>query len=52
MQELSCLGCQASWNAGVDDLIRSGYWPATTIHEADLFCHFEDKEMALVGMSF
>ncbi|XP_035528808.1 uncharacterized protein LOC118336301 [Morone saxatilis] len=56
MPELTCEGCQATWTAGLDDLINSGYWPATlhfvTIYETDLFYTFEDMKMASPGMSF
>lgn len=56
MPELTCEGCQARWTAGLDDLINSGYWPATlhfsTIYETDLFYTFEDMKMASPGMSF
>ncbi|XP_034738953.1 uncharacterized protein LOC117951366 isoform X1 [Etheostoma cragini] len=55
MPELSCEGCQATWTAEVDDLIQSGYWPATlnfaTVYEEDLFFTFESMKMASPGMS-
>lgn len=55
MPELSCERCQATWTAGVDDLILSGYWPVTlnfaTIYEEDLFFTFESLKMASPGMS-
>ncbi|KAF3837679.1 hypothetical protein F7725_009447 [Dissostichus mawsoni] len=45
MPELSCHTCDATWAAGLDDLIQSGYWPATlhfsTIYETDVFYSFE-----------
>ncbi|XP_051236827.1 uncharacterized protein LOC127352456 isoform X2 [Dicentrarchus labrax] len=56
MPELTCEGCQATWTAGLDDLIKTGYWPATlhfvTIYETDLFYTFEDMKMESPGMSF
>ncbi|XP_073672422.1 uncharacterized protein [Paramisgurnus dabryanus] len=55
MPELSCEACQAKWVAGVADLIRSGYWPATlhfaTIYATDVFISFEDMKMAAPGLS-
>ncbi|KAF3854446.1 hypothetical protein F7725_022501 [Dissostichus mawsoni] len=36
-----CDACHATWAAGVDNLIRSGYWPAilqfSTIYDTDVF---------------
>lgn len=55
MPDLSCDSCQASWTAGVDDLIRSNYWPATlkfsTIYATDVFFSFENIKMASPGLS-
>ena len=55
MPQLSCERRQASWEAEVEDLLESGYWPATlnyaTIYEADLFHSFEDMKMASPGLS-
>ncbi|KAF3842759.1 hypothetical protein F7725_001608 [Dissostichus mawsoni] len=55
MPELSCDACHATWAAGVDNLIRSGYWPATlqfaTIYDTDVFHSFEEMKMAAPGLS-
>ncbi|KAF3836198.1 hypothetical protein F7725_028756 [Dissostichus mawsoni] len=55
MPELSCHTCDATWAAGLDDLIQSGYWPATlhfsTIYETDVFYSFEEMKMAAPGLS-
>ncbi|XP_077065644.1 uncharacterized protein LOC143718468 [Siphateles boraxobius] len=29
MPEMKCEACKATWSAGVDDLVRNDYWPAT-----------------------
>ncbi|KAF3833353.1 hypothetical protein F7725_027018 [Dissostichus mawsoni] len=50
MPELSCHTCDATWAAGLDDLIQSGYWPATlhfsTIYETDVFYSFEEMKIS------
>lgn len=55
MPDLSCESCQASWTAGVDDLIGSNYWPATlqfsTVYATDIFFSFEKIKMASPGLS-
>ena len=55
MPQLTCEGCNTTWETGVEYLIQSGYWPATlnfaTIYEADLFNSFEDMKMASPGLS-
>ncbi|XP_034070758.1 uncharacterized protein LOC117545178 isoform X2 [Gymnodraco acuticeps] len=55
MPELSCDTCHVTWAAGVDNLIRSGYWPATlqfaTIYDTDIFHSFEEMKMAVPGLS-
>ncbi len=55
MPELSCEACQATWAAGVVDLNRSDYWPATlhfaTIYATDVFFSFEEMKMAAPGLS-
>ncbi|KAF3835649.1 hypothetical protein F7725_028207, partial [Dissostichus mawsoni] len=55
MPELSCDACHATWAAGVDNLIRSGYWPATlqfaTIYDTDVFHSFEEMKMEAPGLS-
>ncbi|KAF7694125.1 hypothetical protein HF521_007878 [Silurus meridionalis] len=55
MPELSCEACQATWAAGVVELNRSDYWPATlnfaTIHATDVFFSFEEMKMAAPGLS-
>ncbi|KAI4829812.1 hypothetical protein KUCAC02_001477, partial [Chaenocephalus aceratus] len=51
MPELSCHTCDATRAAGLDDLIQSGYWPATlhfsTMYETDVFYSFEEMKMAI-----
>ncbi|RXN30287.1 ATP-binding cassette sub-family D member 3 [Labeo rohita] len=55
MPELSCEACQATWAAGVVDLNRSDYWPATlqfsTMYATDVFFSFEEMKMAAPGLS-
>ncbi len=55
MPELSCEACQATWAAGVVDLNRSDYWPATlhfaTVYATDVFFSFEEMKMASPGLS-
>lgn len=55
MPELSCEACQATWAAGVAELNRSDYWPATlnfaTIYATDVFFSFEEMKMAAPGLS-
>ena len=45
MPDLSCEICTGTWSAGVDDLIKSNYWPATpqfcTVYDTDIFFSFE-----------
>ncbi|KAI9537266.1 hypothetical protein NQZ68_026396 [Dissostichus eleginoides] len=36
MPELACEACAATWTTGVDDLLRSDYWPAT-LHFATIY---------------
>ncbi|XP_033984221.1 uncharacterized protein LOC117480849 [Trematomus bernacchii] len=56
MPELACEACAATWTTGVDDLLRSDYWPATlhfaTIYATDVFFSFEEMKMAAPGLSF
>lgn len=55
MPELVCETCGASGIAGVDDLLRSDYWPATlhfsTIFANDTFISFEESKMVAPGLS-
>ncbi|GAA6096745.1 uncharacterized protein LOC113098339 [Tachysurus ichikawai] len=53
MPELSCEACQATWAAGVVELNRSDYWPATlyAIYATDVFFSFEEMKMAAPGLS-
>ncbi|CAM4703719.1 unnamed protein product [Leuciscus chuanchicus] len=55
MPELVCEACQATWTAGVADLNRSDYWPATlqfaTVYATDVFFSFEEMKMAAPGLS-
>ncbi|XP_046701350.1 uncharacterized protein LOC124383003 isoform X2 [Silurus meridionalis] len=55
MPELSYEACQATWAAGVVELNRSDYWPATlnfaTIYATDVFFSFEEMKMAAPGLS-
>ena len=55
MPDLRCESCQASWTAGVDDLIQRKYWPATlqfaTVYATDVFFSFEKLKMASPGLS-
>ncbi|KAF4095257.1 hypothetical protein G5714_024335 [Onychostoma macrolepis] len=55
MPELNCEACQDTWAAGVVDLNRSDYWPATlhfaTIYATDVFFSFEEMKMAEPGLS-
>ena len=55
MPELACEACKATWTAGVEDLLRSDYWPATlhfaTIYATDVFFSFEEIKMAAPGLS-
>ena len=55
MPELGCDVCQATWSAGLDDLIKNDYWPATlhfaTIYSTDIFYSFEEMKMAAPGLS-
>ena len=55
MPELACEACKATWTAGVEDLLRSDYWPATlhfaTIYATDVFFSFEEMKMAAPGLS-
>ncbi len=55
MPELGCEACQATWGAGLDNLIRNEYWPATlhfaTIYLTDIFHSFEEMKMAAPGLS-
>ena len=55
MPELSCHTCDATWAAGLDNLIQSGYWPATiqfsTIYGTDVFYSLEEMKMAAPGLS-
>ncbi len=50
MPELACEARKATWTAGVEDLLRSDYWPATlhfaTIYATDVFFSFEEMKMA------
>lgn len=55
MPELACETCNAKWTAGIDDILRSDYWPATlhfaTIYATDVFFSFEEMKMAAPGLS-
>ncbi|KAG9278143.1 hypothetical protein AMEX_G5953 [Astyanax mexicanus] len=52
---LSCTKCLTSWTAGLDELVQSGYWPATinhqTIFDVDLFQSFHDLKQLAPGLS-
>ena len=41
MPELACEACAATWTTGVDDLLRSDYWPAT-LHFATIYATDEN----------
>ncbi|CAM4568525.1 unnamed protein product [Leuciscus chuanchicus] len=55
MPEMKCEACKATWSAGVDDLVRNDYWPATlhfsTVYATDVFCSYEELKMAAPGLS-
>lgn len=55
MPELACETCNAKWTAGINDILRSDYWPATlhfaTIYATDVFFSFEEMKMAAPGLS-
>ncbi|CAL8239058.1 unnamed protein product, partial [Gadus morhua 'NCC'] len=55
MPELACSACKATWTAGVEEVLRCDYWPATlhfaTIYETDVFFSFEELKMAAPGLS-
>ncbi|KAK0146086.1 hypothetical protein N1851_014657 [Merluccius polli] len=52
---LKCVTCQATWNAGLPDLVASGYWPATpnfeTIYCTDLFQSYSKIKLRAPGLS-
>ncbi|XP_029562401.1 uncharacterized protein LOC115158052 [Salmo trutta] len=49
LPDLNCSGCLRYWRVGLDELVKSGYWPATmtyqTIFTVDLFKSFEDIKL-------
>ncbi|KAI7804098.1 hypothetical protein IRJ41_023842 [Triplophysa rosa] len=55
LPELKCEVCQATWSAGVDELVHNDYWPATsqfsTVYATDILFSFEELKMAAPGMS-
>ena len=55
MPEMACDSCQANWSAGLEDLIKNEYWPATihfaTLYSIDIFYSFEELKMAAPGLS-
>lgn len=55
LPELACEACNATWTAGIDDILQSDYWPATlhfaTIYATDVFFSFEEMKMAAPGLS-
>ena len=55
MPEMKCEACKATWSAGVDDLVRNDYWPATlhfsTVYSTDVFHSYEELKMAAPGLS-
>ncbi|CAL8269727.1 unnamed protein product [Arctogadus glacialis] len=50
MPEMKCKACKATWSAGVDDLVRNDYWPATltlhfsTVYSTDVVHSCEESE--------
>ncbi|KAL2088296.1 hypothetical protein ACEWY4_015195 [Coilia grayii] len=50
-----CRGCKKSWQVGLEDLIRSHYWPGSvtcqTIFEVDLLRSFRDLKLLAPGVS-
>lgn len=55
MPELACEACNATWTAGIDGILQSDYWSATThfaaIYATDVFFLFEEMKMAVPGLS-
>ncbi|XP_041929083.1 uncharacterized protein LOC121693604 [Alosa sapidissima] len=55
LPSLRCATCQATWNAGLPDLVASGYWPATpnfeTIYSTDLFRSHSKIKLRAPGLS-
>ena len=55
MADLTCESCKATWTAGVDDILKEDYWPATlqfsTVFATDVFFSFEEMKMASSGLS-
>ncbi|KAJ8353405.1 hypothetical protein SKAU_G00209720 [Synaphobranchus kaupii] len=51
----TCNDCTIQWTLDVQDLIRSGYWPASshsqTIYKLDVFSSFEDLKITSPGFS-
>ncbi|CAB1348125.1 unnamed protein product, partial [Coregonus sp. 'balchen'] len=52
---LNCTGCLRHWTVGLDELIKSGYWPSTVTHQTiftvDLFKSVEDMKVLAPGCS-
>lgn len=55
MPEMKCEACKATWSAGIEDLVRNDYWPATlhfsTLYSTDVFHSYEELKMAAPGLS-
>ena len=54
LPNLTCKSCPAQWTPDQNDLIRSGYWPASvndTMFAADLFTTFEEMKTTAPNLS-
>ncbi|KAJ4937297.1 hypothetical protein JOQ06_001876 [Pogonophryne albipinna] len=54
LPQINCT-CGKTWSIGMDDLVESGYWPATvnfeTLYAVDMFTTYEDLKITAPGMS-
>ncbi|XP_062376140.1 uncharacterized protein LOC134064287 isoform X2 [Sardina pilchardus] len=52
---ITCGLCQKSWTAGLEDLVRCGYWPATvnhhTLYQVNMLTAFQQLKLLAPGLS-